>query len=80
MGILEEIAEGREKRRKELEILGPEFIKLRNELNEKAMNFISHDVLGEGEELMTHSTAPDILYSDKDLPAPPLKLMILKKY
>jgi hypothetical protein len=76
MGILEEIAEGREKRRKELECLGPEFLKIREKFSEKAMNFISHDVLGEGEELMTHSTS--LLYDEKDLPEPPFKLK--KKY
>lgn len=76
MGILEEIAEGREKRRKELEALGPKFLELREQSAEKAMNLIANDTLGEGEELMTHST--NLLYDEKDLPEPPFKLK--KKY
>lgn len=77
MDILEEINKGIEKKRKEMgKILNPEDINKYDEKMESITELISGDKLDEGEELMTHSTS--LLYSEKDLSEPPLKLK--KKY
>lgn len=74
MGIEEEAADGKEKRRKEMVSLGPKFVELRKEVH------FSLDTTLADEDHGLDTKIGRILYSDKDLPEPPFKLSDKKKY